>query len=122
MGLTTFPYLPTSQRSRNVYLFRVCLFRDRLLWRRIPTINGNNRRCAFWHGLTAVWPSNGHPDSDGNSVNLPMQNKPCPSTAFSWQYLVLPLTRSDHHLRGVTLSVGLHTTPLPESHANLGYC
>lgn len=93
------------------------------MWRRIPTINGNSRRCAFW-----LWPHSSFGQSmliqvqTAVQLTCPFRTSLAPQPPFCWQSPGRTLTSTARRVSGGTLSAGLHTTPLPGSHANLGYC
>lgn len=55
-------------------------------------------------------------------LTYPYRTSLAPQPPFCWQSPGHALTSMARRVSGGTLSVGLRTTPLPGSHANLGYC
>lgn len=55
-------------------------------------------------------------------LTYPYRTSLAPQPPCCWQSPDRALTSTARRLSGGTLSAGLHTTPLPGSHANLGYC
>lgn len=55
-------------------------------------------------------------------LTYPYRTSLAPQPPFCWQSPDRALTSTARRVSGGTLLAGLHTTPLPGSHANLGYC
>lgn len=55
-------------------------------------------------------------------LTYPYRTSLAPRPPYCWQCPDRALTSTNRRVSGGTLSVGLRTTPLPGSHANVGYC